>query len=1122
MTIKNLLTSVLLLAMAFTACTQKEEPFEEEAVPSPEEVEGDFAYTFKVADPETKTTFGTDHVSWEAEDAVGSYAKTSLNKSTPVTIDGDGVHITIRSSVALAAGDKVYAYYPHSADNDKAEKTAVTLSIPDVQDNGDADAMPMVAVPFTLTGDVAAYTNTEVGTLQFFNLGSVVKFNVYSSDASRQGETIESITFNAGSAVAGSFTYDITAEEPTSFGGYDKTSVTVNGKGTVGSSKATAGSFMMVVAPGTYGGSIIVRTSGGDYVYTSGSTREYKRAFLKTFDIDLASGNWTEDTGYDTSIDSPREFLAFLAGTSASDTQTYTLSTNLDMDGYSLAGASGFGGTLDGGNHTISNLSSSSPLFLANSGTIQNLKLDASCSFTASSLIFGAIVNEDAGGTYSGITSAADVTYTAAADDSSNGFAVGGLVGYSDGGNFTGCSTTTDASVTFDATGFVTAIGAVGGIVAFGDNAVSLSSCTNNAAVTFNAKYYNGAATFKGAAGGVGVGGLIGRSLGGNTNRASSCENYGKIKVNVTGLEQNSGSGNQFFNVGGIAGRLDITEASSSVDVVSRSKNYGEIDVDFLSSTRAAVKNTTALLNVGGISGAYGTFSNCTSAGPINVTSDGTYDSDNKQTSTVGGICGRGEYNKESHANFCNVTADINIDGTCIMHVGGIYGRNGKQIGNTVKAEASITAVMAKGSGGTAEGSVGGLVGHLVGSSDWFTIKGCSVAASLRLDNKDGSETWGAGPAIGGLIGKTTGFTTANPSLVAYNGKVCSFSGSVASGTLTQSGICDRIGLIIGQTTGGTEVFGKEAEKIQVSGTILRNKTQPEISSENLADYQLRSRATAGTITIHSEYVDPNPPAIPDAVLMSFNIREGSNWSSRKGPIVSMIKDQHPHIVGLQEVKQLDYWDHLTEDHPWDYLKDQLSGYTGVRSGTLTNAFFYDPARYIVSNTGIFYLRDDYNTSGDSWDGYVRTVQYATLYDKAAGKYYFFMNTHLPLNAEGQANSMALIETRMAALNANNYPVLLMGDFNCVIGSTAFDSLKSIMNNTRYSAKSYYGSDYTNRDLYTFNNFGTDNGNLQKVDHIWVSKSVTTGYYVTLTQQIKQYGSVEYLSDHYPIIAHIS
>ena len=71
--------------------------------------------------------------------------------------------------------------------------------------------MPMVALPFELTGPVSSYTNTEVGTLQFMNLGSIIKLNIFSSDASFQGETIENVTLQAGAPCAGSFTYDITA-----------------------------------------------------------------------------------------------------------------------------------------------------------------------------------------------------------------------------------------------------------------------------------------------------------------------------------------------------------------------------------------------------------------------------------------------------------------------------------------------------------------------------------------------------------------------------------------------------------------------------------------------------------------------------------------------------------------------------------------------------------------------------------------------------------------------------------------------------------------------------------------------------------------------------------------------
>ena len=401
----------LLLAAGLVACSQKEEPLvpEEEITPSTEETDGEFSYVFKVGNPETKTTFDTDHVAWNADDLVASYALTSLNKSTPVTIDGSGIpHITIRSSVALSAGDMVYAYYPHSSANNSKEADAVTLEIPRNQVSGSADAMPMVALPFELTGDVPKYTNQEVGTIRFLNLGSVVKLNIYSSNASYQGETIENVTFQAGTACAGTFTYDLTsvnASSPAAISGYTETDVVVTGNGaspiTVGTEKANGGVFYFVVAPGTYSGTFKIRTNKAEYTYVSGSSREYKRAGLKPLNLDLASANWTPVIGgYDTSIDSPREFAAFLAGTDSGDTGDYTITADLDMTGYTITSASGFGGTLDGGDHSIKNLSSSVPMFATNAGTIQNLIIDASCTFTAGSKEFAPLVKIDNGGTY--------------------------------------------------------------------------------------------------------------------------------------------------------------------------------------------------------------------------------------------------------------------------------------------------------------------------------------------------------------------------------------------------------------------------------------------------------------------------------------------------------------------------------------------------------------------------------------------------------------------------------------------------------------------------------------------------------------------------------------------------
>ena len=1134
MKLKNLLTSALLLAVAFTACTQKEEPFEEpeEIIPPQEEVEGDFAYIFKVADPETKTTFGTNHVVWEADDLVGSYAKTSLNKSTPVTIDANGVHITIRSSVALAAGDMVYAYYPYNSRNDKAEAIAVTLEIPRNQVSGSADAMPMVALPFELTESVSSYTNTEVGTLQFMNLGSIIKLNIFSSNASFQGETIESVTFQAGAACAGSFAYDITAlneANPAAISGYTETDVVVSGDGAnpvvVGADKDHAGVFYVIVAPGTYGGTFVVRTNRADYTYVSGTNREYKRATVKPLNIDLAGTNWTVNTGYDNTIDSPRELAEFLAGTSSSDTDSYTITADLDMIGYTITSASGFGGTLDGGEHSIKNLTSGVPMFATNAGTIQNLIIDASCNFTAGSKEFAPLVKMDNGGTYTSVRNRANVTLTATANETDQ-IILGGLVAVAKGATFTGCSN--GGEIKYDATGYNHKQAALGGLVGLIDNSSAnstFSSCANRGPITLLAVYGDPNVSFTyggdGNSKGINLAGIAGVSTYNATYKASfdQCNNEtaGTIYLkhtDITGLAADTGSTGPVS----VAGIVGMGQAD-----FNKCRNYALIKVESLVTgdpSETEMKKRNYLLAVGGISGmgwdVLG-MASCTNSGNIEVEHYGLYDADDKWRSAVGGICGYPGYNTGSYANYCKMEGDITVTGKGTTAVGGIMGWSGKQTKNNVTSACSISVNGRK-------GDVGGLVGYVAGGAANYTITGCTCAASIFADSDWGSAGKDWYYHIGGLMGRWGGANTGNyPSLTYHNSDPCVFSGSVSSVYQV------RVGVVVGRVTGSNEtiIFGASGKPIQASGTIERGGlSQTTITSANIETYKLGSDANTGTTTM---YVTCPTTAPANLTLMSFNIREGSNWTSRRGPIVSMINGESPDLIGLQEVKDLDVYDLATQGkHPWNYLKDNLSAYSGYRSGTYHNAILYKTSTVELSNTGIFFLRDDYNTSGNSWDGYERTALYATVREKATGRYFFFITTHFPMNDsnDGWNKSTALLENRIAALNTNDYPVILMGDFNCVIGNACWDNIKTWMKNTRYSADTIVSTE--NRDLYTYNAFGDSSKARNKVDHIWVSKSgINVDTYVTLTNAIRSYGGYTtngetFLSDHYPIIAHIS
>ncbi|MBR0244968.1 MAG: hypothetical protein IJQ61_00645 [Bacteroidales bacterium] len=838
----------LLLCVALVACTQKEEPIkpglpeEGEVIPEEEVTpEGEYTYIFNLASQDdadsegVKTVFGTKYVAWEAGDKVGSYSNKSsvasdnVNKSTDVTIDGSDIpHITIRSGVPLSAGDMVYAYYPYSSNNNKKEATAVTLEIPRNQVSGSADAMPMVALPFELTGSFPSYQNVEVGTLQFMNLGSVIKLNIFSSDSAYQGETIENVTFQAGAACAGTFTYDLTAvneSSPAAISVSEETDVVVTGRATVGSSKENGGVFYIIVAPGTYGGTYKIRTNRADYSYVSGSNREYKRATIKPLNIDLASTNWTAVTGYDNSIDSPREFAAFLAGTSSSDKGSYTITADLDMTGYTITSASGFGGTLDGGDHVISHLSSAVPLFTQNGGTIQNLVLDETCSFTPSSNVFGALVKEDIGGTYTSVKSAASVIYTATGNITTCTM-IGGLVGYSNvsgGSTFTSCSNS--GTVKLEAPGYYHVTLAMGGLVGYAKK-VTFSSCINSGPVTVNA-WYGDPAVDTSIVDLIGIGGLVGFIYSSSSSSSiSSCENkaQGVVTLNHTDIYQlSSGSDATSVAVGGVCGW-------GTVDM-NKAYNYAPINVSCKAANGNAQNIKKYILKCGGVIGVIGSNSglaSCKNEGAITVDYDGSYrgDANNVNCAAVGGIYGTAGYNNSSPINYCDSKAAISVAGKGKVCVGGIGGINGKLIRDRFFGSgASITISVA-------ESYVGGIWGQVSqnSSGSYAQARGCQVEANI-------TNTTSGWSSMGGLLGLwNAGNTGSDLFFISYDSDRSSFSGTISAPLSSASGI----GFLIGETAGDTQTknFGKSDDKILASGSIQRNGLSlTTITSSNIENY---------------------------------------------------------------------------------------------------------------------------------------------------------------------------------------------------------------------------------------------------------------------------------------------
>ena len=258
------------------------------------------AYTFDLGSADTKTVIGDECIVWESRDTMGQYTVTaagevSYNARGYVTA-GEPAQMTVYSHKALAAGDMLYAYHPYSATNSQ-DPSEVSLRIPSSQDG--MDDMPMVSLPLVLTHDIPVKENTEIkaGEIRMVNLGAVVEFNIYSSSADRQSDKVKSVTFEADSPLAGDFEFDLTSVDYSdkttlAIGGYKENTVvaTLSTPVKVGTSKEAAAKVSMVVAPGTYSGTLTVMTDQSKYTFQFSSAKEFVRSAVKPLAVDLAKG----------------------------------------------------------------------------------------------------------------------------------------------------------------------------------------------------------------------------------------------------------------------------------------------------------------------------------------------------------------------------------------------------------------------------------------------------------------------------------------------------------------------------------------------------------------------------------------------------------------------------------------------------------------------------------------------------------------------------------------------------------------------------------------------------------------------------------------------------------------
>jgi endonuclease/exonuclease/phosphatase family metal-dependent hydrolase len=252
---------------------------------------------------------------------------------------------------------------------------------------------------------------------------------------------------------------------------------------------------------------------------------------------------------------------------------------------------------------------------------------------------------------------------------------------------------------------------------------------------------------------------------------------------------------------------------------------------------------------------------------------------------------------------------------------------------------------------------------------------------------------------------------------------------------------------------------------------------------------------------------------------MTYNIRydnpnDGENkWDLRKHFLSQQIQFYSPDILGIQEGKL----------HQLRYLDSILSHYSYIGRGRDNSenqgeycAIFFNKNKFKILNESTFWLSETPNKVSKGWDANIERICTYALFEIIQTKQKFYvLNTHFDhIGAIARENSAKLIIEKINAINTQNYPVILTGDFNSEPNSNTYLYLSKYLNDTRFISKSIaFGPEGT------FNNFEFHKPVITLIDYIFTSKNnIKVDKFAVLSDA----KNCKYPSDHLPVYAELS
>ena len=249
--------------------------------------------------------------------------------------------------------------------------------------------------------------------------------------------------------------------------------------------------------------------------------------------------------------------------------------------------------------------------------------------------------------------------------------------------------------------------------------------------------------------------------------------------------------------------------------------------------------------------------------------------------------------------------------------------------------------------------------------------------------------------------------------------------------------------------------------------------------------------------------------------IATYNIRYdghsdlANDWPERKIPIAQFVINNQIEVIGFQEVLNNQLQDLRTLLPRYNYIG------VGRDDGREMGEFapiFYDSTRFVVLESGTFWLSPTPLIPSKGWDAALnRICTYALLQEKANDQTFWIFNTHFDhVGVEARFHSAELLLSQAATYaKGSDSPILLIGDLNMEPTDPVLDLITSTYKDLTCS---FRHSELCSPP--TFNGFTLTDHDDKRIDYIFGSSEIITVQNKVYTDRFGK----SYPSDHFPVV----